>query len=465
MAENGDLSHDWHDARLIPAVGIRSQEEQEKRATSSLLAVMKAVPEFGHALLGPLGAPKGRLATYAEVQLKDGAGKVHIPDGAMVVERGKTSWRCLLEVKTGVAQLRGEQVERYLDLAREHSLQAVLTISNEITSAPTDRPVAVDGRKLRSVALYHLSWWRVITEAIVQHRHRGVSDPDQAWILGELIAYLDDERSGASGFHDMGEHWVKVRNGAGESTLRANDPSVRETAGRWDQFVEYLCLGLGQDLGREVRPVRPRKDTAADRQDRAARALADRGVLLASLKIPDAVGALDIEADLRTRRVTTSVTVDAPGDGRPATRASWMLRQLKDAPEALIIETSFANAKGTTACRLSDARDDVKRLLTEDPKRPPRAFKLALSRPMGTKRGRGDKSFVRETRQQAIDFYRDLVQDLRAWQRAPAKLPDEPADDGDRPQPDPPPFSAAESHDPGEAPAPERAPFSAAYSP
>lgn len=91
MAENGDLSHDWHDARLIPAVGIRSQEEQEKRATSSLLAVMKAVPEFGHALLGPLGAPKGRLATYAEVQLKDGAGKVHIPDGAMVVERGKTS--------------------------------------------------------------------------------------------------------------------------------------------------------------------------------------------------------------------------------------------------------------------------------------------------------------------------------------------------------------------------------------
>lgn len=459
MAENGDLSHDWHDARLIPAVGIRSQEEQEKRATSSLLAVMKAVPEFGHALLGPLGAPKGRLATYAEVQLKDGGGKLHIPDGAIVAERGKTSWRCLLEVKTGAAQLRGEQVERYLDLARENGLQAVLTISNEITSTPTDRPVTVDGRKLKRVGLYHLSWWRVITEAIVQHRHRGVSDPDQAWILGELIAYLDDERSGASGFQDMGEHWVKVRNGAGEGTLRANDASVRETAGRWDQFVEYLCLGLGQDLGRDVRPVQPRKDTAAERNDRAARTLADQGVLRASLKIPDAVGALDIEADLRTRRVTTSVTVDAPGEGRPATRASWMLRQLKDAPDALVIETSFVNAKSTTACRLSEARDDAKRLLTEDPKRPPRAFKVALSRAMGTKRGRGEKSFVHETRQQAIDFYRDLIQDLRAWQRAPAKLPDDRADDGDRAQPDPPLFSATESHEPGEAPAPERTPW------
>jgi hypothetical protein len=49
-SENG-----WHTARLIPAIGIRGQEEQEKRAMSSLLAVIRAVPEFGHALLGPLG--------------------------------------------------------------------------------------------------------------------------------------------------------------------------------------------------------------------------------------------------------------------------------------------------------------------------------------------------------------------------------------------------------------------------
>jgi hypothetical protein len=51
----------------------------------------------------------------------------------------------------------------------------------------------------------------VITETIVQHRFRGIDDPDQAWILGELIAYLDHEKSGASGFQDMGDKWVKVR--------------------------------------------------------------------------------------------------------------------------------------------------------------------------------------------------------------------------------------------------------------
>jgi hypothetical protein len=115
MGQSGQ-ENEWHPARLIPAVGIRGQEEQEKRATSSLLAVMRAVPEFGQALLSPLGAPKGRISSFAEVQLKDAAGKMHIPDGAVVVERGKTSWCCLVEVKTGSAAPRSEQVSRYLDM-------------------------------------------------------------------------------------------------------------------------------------------------------------------------------------------------------------------------------------------------------------------------------------------------------------------------------------------------------------
>src|SRR5215210_1758047 len=441
----------WHAARLIPAVGIRGQEEQEKRATSSLLAVMHAVPEFGHALLGPLGAPKGRIATYAEVQVKDGAGKTHIPDGAIIVERGKVAWRCLVEVKTGSADLRSEQVNRYLDWARENRLDGVLTISNQITASPTDSPVPVDGRKLRATRLYHLSWWRILTEAIVHHRHRGISDPDQAWLLGELIAYLDDERSGASGFKDMGENWVKVRNGAGDGTLRASDADVRDVAERWEQFVEYLCLGLGQDLGRDVRAVRPRKQTAAARLEANAAALADPGVLDAAIRVPDAVGPLLVQADLRTRKVITSVAVDAPTDGRPATRVSWLLRQLKEAPDGLLVEVSFTNTKATTAGLLSAAKEDAQSLLlANDPKRPPRAFRLALSRPMGTKRGKGERSFVLETRKQAIDFYRELVQNLRPWRASAPKLPDEPPEATQPARPDPPAFSVTEARDPTE---------------
>jgi hypothetical protein len=73
-----------------------------------------------------------------------------------------------------------------------------------------------------------------------------------------------------------------------------------------------------------------------------------------------------------------------------------------------------------------------------DPKREPRSFTLTLNRPMGQKRGRAEGSFVRETRAQAVTFYRDLVQNLKAWQAPPPKI---------RTEPDPPASASASPPD------------------
>src|SRR3954469_8508680 len=148
----------WHPARLIPTTGIGGQDEQEQRATSSLLAVMKAVPQFGRALLQHAGAPQGRILTFTEIRFVDEDAKLSIPDGAVVVEWGKKRWVCLIEVKTGGADLRAEQVGPYGGLARTNGFDAVLTISNQITASPAEVPVPVDPRRLRKVALRHLSW-------------------------------------------------------------------------------------------------------------------------------------------------------------------------------------------------------------------------------------------------------------------------------------------------------------------
>src|SRR3954464_15784555 len=129
----------WHPARLIPTVGIRGQEEQERRATSSLLAVMRAVPEFGHALLKELGAPKSPvIETFAEVRFKDAAVKTVIPDGAIVCRRGEKTWTCLIEVKTSGTPLKPDQVNASLDVARDNGFDGVLTISNQITASSTE---------------------------------------------------------------------------------------------------------------------------------------------------------------------------------------------------------------------------------------------------------------------------------------------------------------------------------------
>jgi len=113
-------------------------------------------------------------------------------------------------------------------------------------------PVDVDRRKLRKVALHHLSWAEVLTIAVQQRVHRGVSDPEQAWILGELIRYLEHPKSGALDFSDMGATWVTVREAIAAGTLRANDKGLPEVLSRWDQLLRFAALRLGREFGADV---------------------------------------------------------------------------------------------------------------------------------------------------------------------------------------------------------------------
>jgi hypothetical protein len=435
----GAVPDGWQHARLIPTYGVRSQQEQEKRATSCLLAVMHGVPEFGHALLKELDAPKSPvIETYAEVRFKDASGKTVIPDGAIVCRRGKKTWTCLVEVKTGSARLKDDQVAAYLDIAKTNQFDGVLTISTQITANSSESPVAIDRRKLRGgLGLWHFSWWRILTEAVVQQRYRGISDPDQEWVLRELIHYLSSDASGAVGFEDMGDKWVTVRKAAHDGSLRTGDAAARDVAERWEQFTNYLCLSLSQELGTTVTASRPRGQTTPARLDELVKGLATDGELSSTLRVPDAVGPVRIRADLRSRQTFVSVSIDAPRDGRVKARFNWLLRQVHDAPDDLMVEASFPNARMTTAAKLGDARQDPAPLYyAAAPKREPREFVVTQSKPMGQKRGRAEGSFVRETSAQTVTFYRDVVQNLKAW-RAPApklRTEPEPASDATTPE-------------------------------
>lgn len=391
-ARVGGAPDGWSHARLIPTFGIRNQQEQEKRATSCLLAVMHGVPEFGYALLKELDAPKAPvIETFAEVRFKDANGKTVIPDGAIRCRRGGKDWTCLVEVKTGSARLKEDQVTAYLDVAKANGFDGVLTISTQITASSSESPVSVDRRRLRGgLNLWHFSWWRVLTEAIVQQRYRGISDPDQEWILRELIHYLSNEASGAIGFEDMGENWVQVRNAARDGSLRKADAAARDVAERWEQFTNYLCLSLSQELGATVTSVRHRNQTTPERLDELVCALEAAGELRATVRIPDAIGPLTIRADLRSRQTFLSVAIDAPREGRAKGRFNWLIRQLKQVPDDLMIETTFPNARTSTVVKLSDVRDDPSAAYyPADPKREPKAFTLIQSRAMGQTRGRG----------------------------------------------------------------------------
>jgi hypothetical protein len=413
----------WQMARLIPTSGIHGTEEAERRATSALLAVMGAVREFGVAMVKPLGAPAGQLECFIEVPFKVGERTIY-PDGVLQTSRAGRTWTALVEVKTGSSELERPQVESYLDVARDNGHDVVLTISNHMAPAPGVHPVDVDKRKLRKVALHHLSWAEVLTIAVQQRVHRGVSDPDQAWVLGELIRYLEHPRSGALDFSDMGAAWVPVREAVAAGTLRINDRGLAEVISRWEQLLRFAALRLGRELGADVQVQVSRKEAAEPTVRFAAQtqSLVGSGCLTGTLRIPDAVAPVDILVDLRAGRVTVSSDVDAPRDGRSATRVNWLVRQLKDAPEGLRIDAFTSGSRSSTSEILRVIRENPG-VLIEDPKRDFRMFRVAAASPMGTKRGTGRGGFIDSVLSAIDGFYGAVVQQLRPWAAKAPQLP------------------------------------------
>lgn len=413
----------WHQARLIPTSGINGAEEQERRATSALLAVMSSVREYGRTITKQVGAPAGTLTSFIEVPfvLED---RKLFPDGLIRVRRGKTEWTALVEVKTGTNPLEGQQLENYLDIARREGFDAVVTVSNEIPPMAGQHPTKVDKRKLRTVALHHLSWSKILVEAVVQKEYRGVADPDQAWILGELIRYLEHPKPGALQFGDMGESWVAVRDGVSRGTLRMSDKGLFDVVARWDALLRFASLQLGRDLGEEVTPVLRRKETRdpALRSQDLAQDLVDRGVLSGVIRIPNAVGNVTVTADLRAAQVTCHIDIDAPQTGRAVTRVKWLTRQLTLAGDDVRVDAFAAYAHGPGASELLGAVREDPSVLVLDAKRELRKFRVASTVSMGAKRGRGRGAFIDSVLDAIDSFYGDVVQHLKAWRASPPPM-------------------------------------------
>lgn len=408
-------------ARLIPVAGIGSVQEAEQRATSALLAVLTVVRDLSDELLGPLGASRAAKATvdaYSEV-IMNLNGKNIRPDGLIRITYGKSSWSTLVEVKTGDNTLQADQINAYWDLARSNGIDHVLTISNEIAPNPGAHPT--DGLKVRSnspVGVSHLSWTAILSAAIRIQQHSGVEDPEQAWILGELIRYLKHPNSGALDFEDMGPNWVSVREAAHTGDISKRFEGVDDVCARWDQLIRFAALHLASEIGEDVSMMLKRGHQDPNKRLAALiDGLCVEGVMSGVLRIPKTAGDLQISADLRSRQISAHMEMSAPEDKGAVGRVSWLARQLSDAPPDLIIESYPKNARTPTTATLAEVRDD-RRAVLDDDKRDPHRFRLLLRREMGMgrKTGRQNPGFITSVMALIETFYGDVVQHLQPWQ-------------------------------------------------
>ena len=415
----------WQESRLFSISGIGGADEQEKRATSALLWTMAAVRPLGRSITARAGAPAGALETFIEVGFPLGERRV-IPDGVIRIARGQRIWTALVEVKTGDGMLGREQIETYLRLAKRRKYDAVITISNQISTEPDVHPVEIAAKASLAVGLVHISWSEVMHEIRMLLSHHRFTDPLPMWILAELDRYLGHPRSGAMPFNDMGPSWVSVRESVAAGTLRPTDAKAVPIVNSWRKLVRQLSLGLTARLGVPVRTIVPRRlqDPAA-RLDEGTHRLGDHGQLTASLRVPDAAGPIGILADLRTSQVHVSIEIGVPQESSLTRRVTWLTKQLKDAPDDLLVEARFAPRAETTCERLADVRTRPQSLVPGKDWEPT-TFVVTRVHPMGTKRSGASGSFVTSVSDAVDEFYTQVVERVRPW--TPPAPPMPPAD-------------------------------------
>ena len=411
-------------ARLFP---VLSETNKERRITSIVLAVLTQIPSFAEAALKSVGVRVGkrtRISAYTEVVLKGKTQGENRPDGLLVVSTGPRTWTALVETKIGRNQLDDDQVCRYVNLARENGIDAVITISNQFVARADISPASVPKTLLRKTGLYHWSWPWLTTQCEILYLQKAVDDPEQAFLLEQLLDFLRHPSTGVERFTMMGPNWKSVvQDVTNRSVLKKNAPEVREAVESWFEETRDLSLHISTDIGVQVSQKIPR-GLVSDPNKRLASGIQDfvkDQALKATYQVPDAAADIDVCADLATRTISVSMKIKAPADKKSTkARVNWLLRMIKADDERLLLRAHWPGRIQPTDCEICKLREDPDAIQAENPAVSPHTFEVILVERNG-KRFIGRKTFIEDLERLVPEFYNLVGSKLRAWQPIPPK--------------------------------------------
>ncbi len=326
-------------ARLIP-----TGKQQELRLTTVLLAAMKVVRPLAKSLLenwaGRRYGKRARLDTYTEVSFPVSRGKLRLrADGLLVLQTGRQRWTALVEAKAGTAAVEENQIGSYVSVAESYGIDAVLSVSNQRVAVPEHVPYGdPQTRKKNRIPLRHGSWASMRTEAelILNSKppedEKDEVDPEQRYILEEMVHYFRHLKSGVLHFDRMNRQWQRVADAA-VSGSPLSDDEVEAAVGAWHQEVRDLCLILSRRTHERVDTFLPLKHRgpqgAAIRLRDDCRRVRESWRLDARLRVPNAADDIAVAADFRRRTISCAMELKAPPDRmRASARINWLKQQL-----------------------------------------------------------------------------------------------------------------------------------------
>ncbi len=421
-------------ARLIPVV---SETSKEDRASSILLAVLASVHEYAEVMFKSIGkriGERSKIETYTQVAFKSKTDEDQLrPDGLIIIKTGRSEWRALVEAKIGDEKLDAEQIKKYLALAKQHNIDAVITISNQLSALRSHHPIAFSKQELKRVELYHFSWMSILVEAILLRSSGGVKDKSQQYILDEMCRYYEHDKTGVSSFTNMNKEWKDVVSSVRtESALSSKD--VENTVISWHQEARDICLILSCKIEARVslHLSKKHKESPQERIKDDCNLLASDKKLVCNLDIPNAASKLAVTANLNTRSVNCCMTLEAPKDKqRSSARLNWLLRQLKraGAREDIFITANIKGRGNSPTKSLKEIIDNENCILKNDGNDVmPQSFDVYMSRDLAGKFS-SRSNFIKALEDTTIEFYESVGQYLKAWSPSAPKVKKEVSED------------------------------------
>jgi hypothetical protein len=421
-----------HRVRLFPTIRIGTPAEAETRATAALLATLRAVCEFRGVIVKLAGGPAGKIECYTEVPFEDNAQTPPTclrPDGLLIVTRGGKTWRCLVEVKVGSSVIERDQFDKYLQVAKQEEISALITISNE---ADINGGVPFPGMSkslLNSVSVIHLSWERLLSEARLLRGQERVDDADQQWILDEWIQYVTDPMSKVINPPSLGPCFTALLTAAKEGNIAGAVPAAKDVCAHWDGFLKKAAGRLRADLGVDVSAGL----TNAEKQDNELRLrglqaiVLNDGRLSGSLKVKNAAADISIDVLLAARAVKFGIEVKAPSDGKQQTRIKWMTKQLGKAPPEALLHVHWDQKRLTSQARVAElitkplclTRDTNGELVPSDAL--PKSFSIEWTRDL--QKGKGKGAVLDGIMADLEQFYGLVVEGIVAFVPRAPKMP------------------------------------------
>jgi len=414
-------------ARLIPTF---SEKSKEQRTTSIFLAAMMAVPPFGKKVLETIDVRCGkntRIEAYTEVAFNRPTAKTAFrPDGLIIVRSGSSEWRALIEAKSGNAKLSSEQLQAYLEIAKEFNINALITISNQLAVIPSHHPMLEQIRRPRNVSLFHWSWTYILTEATLLVAAAEFDDPEQRYILSEVARYLKHPNSGVARFDRMASEWKELVTAIQNRVpLSADSSVVQKSVASWHQEQRDVCLLMSRRIGQpvELKLTRKQVNDVDERVQSDCKQLALQHTVEFSMDVPNTASPIIVTADVARRNLTCSMALNAPKDKKSTkARTNWLLRQLKTTDAGNVFVRAHWGGRTTPSqLPLHQLLENPDGFSNAADSKAVKSFEVLMTKDLGADFGRTTK-FISLLEMFVPEFYHQVGQNLRSWKPAPPKI-------------------------------------------